>query len=1285
MNKNLLLLCSALLGASSAQTFARDAQGGGFTDRGITGQWFSNADFNGEPAFERRDVRIDFDWGTSRAPGGAICNGFDAIGTDNYSVKWTGSLIPRYSEEYTFFLTVDDGALLKIRPKGGTWTTLINKLTESGEHTATFHMESGKTYDIAIGYVEKTGEANASLEWSGESFPREVIDPLFQMCINIETYERSIWAEGIAGGRGRWEKSYKDGGGELEIDERGNPTGDGEFIFFEILSPYILNPKYEGTMRLTFTGKADITASGNCSLIAGSVSYDAEANRTTALIQGESLGANVAKFMLKNTSRTGQPGGPAGVTNVKLNLPSEVGSATPFAEGMVFHPIIINAFNRLTGLRFQRTNDQSVNWDERTPPYWPYQKAGRMKDYVYNDRYANGDWHLKSRSRTSHEYEIMFCNITGNDYYISTPHLATMEYYNNLALLIKNGSNEDGIPYPEAVADPFYPPLNPNLRVFVELSNELWNFAQIASYAPYSDLQHEVRDMLAAGSPDFDLLNYDGLLEKEGKNDKGEWKAIFALSRRWWVLRTAKISDEFRNVFGDAEMPLTSPSPRVRPLYGWQYNNLNNTCSEPLDFMEKAMDNPPNYYFYAGGGAGYYGAANKFGLLDPSLKTGTFEKPAVKEFAKQPKVRGFTFTGDAGIAREGYLNMPVLLQLSKEVENKQAVFLNGTGASVSFSFTAPANQESAYYGVNYRAVLPEGVKVEGRKLSVKVDGEEYAVLTGRGTQPEAWHRMTQWNRKAWWVGSWYFTENIILEAGQTITVTFESMTDECPVFIDFVNMTSLDAFYASEIPSGGAAMGQQAVGNKSHGSTIMGDGRWAATFGLEYMTYEHGWSAGGDAGDTPLQVRAKYYDPRAGDAQFKAIQIFQRAGGINATFGTYATWPIFSEPNRVLGALTIDDWALVQGMNRAANRLPEPVVNGITIPGAAYGKQWSAVPDQYNTKHSNLPTGQWITYNFAAPKPGNYRLAIILEGEGHMDISLHGIKPVIFSGKANGTHFFDVDFNLGVNAVRLTPTSDGVTVKRIACATAGTPDEELLKIRAKYERKTSTKAVVRNQRWINEDFGTKATPLSEFQHAKNLKPWTVQAKEPTGYEIAIENPMTPTSGAYVTGGYKFRSAGVAPDFKKIPNGFHQAVGRNEAFGVPGTAFFSSFNLRVDQGSKAEAGWSRSMSAPDRGQNQVLVTVQGGNWSLSLKDTNNEWVHTDSGIPAVTGQVYHMTLGLSFNEYGGEAVLLIDGTESARATTDAELQPMQFIFYPGGQPGMASLDDLKVGDSLKSVK
>src|SRR5262245_61609888 len=102
------------------------AVGGGFLGGGILGEYYDNPNLSGTPAFTRRDVRIDFDW-QGRAPGGSNSADYRRVGADNFSVRWTGQLIPRFSETYTFRTTSDDGVRLWIKQANtDSWVELVN-------------------------------------------------------------------------------------------------------------------------------------------------------------------------------------------------------------------------------------------------------------------------------------------------------------------------------------------------------------------------------------------------------------------------------------------------------------------------------------------------------------------------------------------------------------------------------------------------------------------------------------------------------------------------------------------------------------------------------------------------------------------------------------------------------------------------------------------------------------------------------------------------------------------------------------------------------------------------------------------------------------------------------------------------------------------------------------------------------------------------------------------------------------------------------------------------------
>ena len=166
--------------------------GGGSTAAGFTGQYFNNLNLSGTPQFSRNDVRINFNWGGTSTPGGSSSPGYSSIGTNNFSVRWTGQVVPSFSEVYTLSTMTAGGVRLSIKPAGSSsWNQLINDwtdheavVTDSGQFT----LVAGKTYDLQMDYFAASGKPEAILNWSSTSTPLEVVDPLGVSGFNFLPY-----------------------------------------------------------------------------------------------------------------------------------------------------------------------------------------------------------------------------------------------------------------------------------------------------------------------------------------------------------------------------------------------------------------------------------------------------------------------------------------------------------------------------------------------------------------------------------------------------------------------------------------------------------------------------------------------------------------------------------------------------------------------------------------------------------------------------------------------------------------------------------------------------------------------------------------------------------------------------------------------------------------------------------------------------------------------------------------------------------------------------------------
>jgi GH43 family beta-xylosidase len=137
------------------------------TGTGLTAEYYDNPDFT-NLKLRRTDATINFEWGmigNSDAPD-------SSINANTYSVRWQGTLQPRYSETYSFNTFTDDGVRLWIDNK-----LIIDNWTPHPPmiNSSTVTLAAGRRYNIRMDYFEDTGSAVARLEWSSRSQPLEVI------------------------------------------------------------------------------------------------------------------------------------------------------------------------------------------------------------------------------------------------------------------------------------------------------------------------------------------------------------------------------------------------------------------------------------------------------------------------------------------------------------------------------------------------------------------------------------------------------------------------------------------------------------------------------------------------------------------------------------------------------------------------------------------------------------------------------------------------------------------------------------------------------------------------------------------------------------------------------------------------------------------------------------------------------------------------------------------------------------------------------------------------------
>jgi hypothetical protein len=143
---------SGLEGTISERTWTACA-----TCRGLMRDVYDNADFTGR-VVRRVDPVIDYAWGTGSPE--------PLIGPDDFSIRWTGSIVPRYSQTYTFALLDDDGARLYIDGKLviGDWAPHATR-----ESRGSIALVAGRRHTIKVEYFEHLKTATARLSWSSPS------------------------------------------------------------------------------------------------------------------------------------------------------------------------------------------------------------------------------------------------------------------------------------------------------------------------------------------------------------------------------------------------------------------------------------------------------------------------------------------------------------------------------------------------------------------------------------------------------------------------------------------------------------------------------------------------------------------------------------------------------------------------------------------------------------------------------------------------------------------------------------------------------------------------------------------------------------------------------------------------------------------------------------------------------------------------------------------------------------------------------------------------------------
>lgn len=145
---------------------------------GLKGDYYDNVDFTGTLK-TRYDANINRTWNSS-AP-------ISGIQPTTYSVRWTGQVMPAFSQTYTFFVTSSDGARLMVNGQA-----LVNDWVDGSSRvrSGTVALKANTKYDIRLEYYHNaTNPGAVKLEWQSSSRGRQILPQasLFPIGSNLET------------------------------------------------------------------------------------------------------------------------------------------------------------------------------------------------------------------------------------------------------------------------------------------------------------------------------------------------------------------------------------------------------------------------------------------------------------------------------------------------------------------------------------------------------------------------------------------------------------------------------------------------------------------------------------------------------------------------------------------------------------------------------------------------------------------------------------------------------------------------------------------------------------------------------------------------------------------------------------------------------------------------------------------------------------------------------------------------------------------------------------------
>lgn len=413
--------------------------------------------------------------------------------------------------------------------------------------------------------------------------------------------------------------------GNAMTDTQGWPTEDFRVVFFDHRPFNAWNnapddpQKYvvdqSGTYTLSFKGQANLTSWSDAPIVFQNQVYDATSNTTTVdIVFPPGGGANSAVignygFLMVNFLQTNYAVGINGVKEIRLMRPGYQHN-----NPQIFRTAYLNAISPFSTLRFM--DFLSTNNSDNA---YPNIQTWADRQQADAPRYTHGaPW----------ETIIALANYTGKDIWINIPVDADSMYVVQLATLM-------------------HTTLRPEIKIYIEYSNEVWN----GSFTQYQ-------------------YNYSAVLQSP---EDADIRASTPWDDRRRARRVAKQVIKFGHIFENVMGVTVASRTKIRPVFAWQIGGWLPWYDDVLTWMNTTYGAPKDF-IYGIASAPYFNEAS-----------------AASNASPQQVVTAMSANSDANVA-----NIQALAQYAAQWQLKHLQYEggpdNGGGSTVNIGNRITANR-----------------------------------------------------------------------------------------------------------------------------------------------------------------------------------------------------------------------------------------------------------------------------------------------------------------------------------------------------------------------------------------------------------------------------------------------------------------------------------------------------------------------------------------------------------------------------------------------------------------